>query len=131
VNYEAAASGRLDSQYATLEGIVHPLKFGDRSDHPILTFKLYTSIGEVHIFSAPGFPDLRVSTHLEDAKIRIDGVFASAFNARRQLLGYRMAVASPDQIKVLVPPTGDAFGSRLPLWAACSISRRTSILDTV
>jgi diguanylate cyclase (GGDEF)-like protein len=109
VSYEAAASGRLDSQYATLEGIVHPLKFGERPNHPILTFKLYTSIGEIHIFTAPGFPDLRASTHLEDAKIRLEGVFATAFNARRQLLGYRMAVASPDQVKVLEPPTGDAF----------------------
>ena len=109
VTYEAAASGRLDSQYAVLEGIVHPLKFAEQSDRPIITFELYTSIGQIHIFTAPGFPDLRASAHLEDAKIRIEGVFATVFNARRQLLGYQMEVDSPDQIKVLEPSTGDAF----------------------
>jgi diguanylate cyclase (GGDEF)-like protein len=109
VSYDVAASGRLDAQYVVLEGIVHPLKSGERINDPVLTFELYTSIGQVHVFTAPDFPDLHASAYLEDSKVRIEGVFGTVFNSRRQLLGYHMQVSTPEQIKVLEPSTGNPF----------------------
>jgi diguanylate cyclase (GGDEF)-like protein len=109
VTSEDAATGLLDSNYVTVEGVVHPIKFAEQTSHPILTFELYTSIGQIHVYTDPGFPDLRQSRHLEDAKVRISGVLGTIFNSRRQLVGYQLMVASPSQIEVIEPGVRDPF----------------------
>ncbi|MGA2727489.1 MAG: EAL domain-containing protein [Terracidiphilus sp.] len=109
VTFEDAASGRLDSQYVVLEGIVHPLKFAEQPDHPLLTFELYTALGQIHVSTSPGFPDLRATGDLEDARIRIKGVFGTIYNSRRQLVGYDLNIASPSQIEIIEPAVGDPF----------------------
>ena len=109
VTFDDAASGKLDSQYVAVEGIVHPLKFAEQPDHPLLTFELYTAFGQVHVFTSPGFPDLRSSRILEDARVRIRGAFGTVFNSRRQLVGYQLAISSPDQIEVIEPAVNDPF----------------------
>ena len=81
---DAANSGILDSQFVSIEGIVHPLSFAEEPSHPILTFQLYTSIGRVYVSTAPGFPDIRESQSFEDAKVQVSGVFGTIFNSRRQ-----------------------------------------------
>ena len=89
---DLASSGLLDSQFVSIEGIVHPLKFAEDPYHPVFTFELYTSLGQVHVYAAPGFPDLRTSRPLEDARVRIQGVFGTVFNSRRQLVGYQLQI---------------------------------------
>ena len=111
VTFEDAASGRLDSQYVVLEGIVHPLKFAEQPDHPLLTFELYTALGQIHVSTSPGFPDLRVTGHLEDARVRIKGVFGTIYNLRRQLVGYDLVISSPSQIEILEPAVGNPFAA--------------------
>ena len=76
---------------------------------PVFTFDLYTSLGQVHVFTSPGFPDLRKSLSIEDARVRMQGVFATIFNARRQLVGYQLELASPANIQVLEPAVADPF----------------------
>jgi diguanylate cyclase (GGDEF)-like protein len=107
--FEDAASGRLDSQYVVLEGIVHPLKFAEQPDHPLLTFELYTALGQIHVSTSPGFPDLRATGDLEDARIRIRGVFGTIYNSRRQLVGYDLVISSPSQIEIIEPAVGNPF----------------------
>jgi diguanylate cyclase (GGDEF)-like protein len=109
VTFEDAASGRLDSQYVVLEGIVHPLKFAEQPDHPLLTFELYSALGQIHVSTSPGFPDLRATGHLEDARVRIKGVFGTIYNSRRQLVGYDLIISSPSQIEIIEPAVGDPF----------------------
>jgi hypothetical protein len=104
VTTDSAASGLLDSQYASVEGVVHPMKFGEQPSHLVLTFQLFAAFGQIHVFTSPGFPDLRQSGKLEDARVRIRGVFGTVFNSHRQLVGYQLLVASPSQIEVLDPP---------------------------
>ena len=111
VTFDDAASGRLDSQYVVVEGVVHPLKFAEQPDHPLLTFELYTAFGQIHVFASPGFPDLRASGSLEDARVRIQGAFGTIFNSRRQLVGYQLAISSPSQIEVIEPAIGNPFAS--------------------
>lgn len=106
---DLASSGLLDSQFVSIEGIVHPLKFAEDPYHPVFTFELYTSLGQVHVYAAPGFPDLRTSRPLEDARVRIQGVFGTVFNSRRQLVGYQLQIASPENIQVLEPAVADPF----------------------
>lgn len=109
VTFDDAEAGRLDSQYVSVEGVVHPLTFAELPDHPILTFELYTSFGQIHVSTSPGFPDLRTSGNLEDARVRIRGAFGTIFNSRRQLVGYQLAISSPSQIEVIEPPIANPF----------------------
>jgi diguanylate cyclase (GGDEF)-like protein len=109
VTFDDAAAGRLDSQYVSVEGVIHPLKFAERPDHPILTFELYTAFGQIHVSTSPGFPDFRASGNLEDARVRIQGAFGTIFNSRRQLVGYQLSISSPSQIDVIEPPIPTPF----------------------
>ncbi|MGB6721468.1 MAG: EAL domain-containing protein [Terracidiphilus sp.] len=106
---EAANAGLLDSQYVSVEGVVHPIKFGEDPGHPILTFELYSSFGQIHVSTSPGFPDLRQTGNLEDARVRIRGVFGTLFNSRRQLVGYQLLISTPSQIQVIEPAVRDPF----------------------
>jgi diguanylate cyclase (GGDEF)-like protein len=110
VTVSDVAAGLLDAQYATIEGVIHPLKFGEESSHPKLTFDLFTDLGRVHVYTSPLFPDLQHSKYLEDAKARIRGVFGTVFNSRRQLVGYQFLVESPSDIDVTEPAIPNPFG---------------------
>lgn len=105
----AAATGALDCQYAAIEGVVHPMQFSDYPGHPIVTFDVQTDLGRVHVEAAPGLLDRQRGGDLNDAGVRIRGVFSTIYNSRRQILGYHMLVASRRDIEVLEPAIGDPF----------------------
>lgn len=104
-----AAAGILDSQFVSIEGIVHPIKVAEDPDHPIFTFELASSLGQIHVYTSPLFSDASRGRRFEDARVRIHGVFGTVFNNRRQLIGYQLLVGSPDQVEVLDPPAPDPF----------------------
>lgn len=133
-----AAAGLLDSRYVVLSGIVHPLKFDEDFNHPVFTFELHTELGQVHVFTSPGFPDLRRSGRLEDAEVRIRGVFGTVFNARRQMIGYQLLVASPSDIRIVEPAVPDPFslettpiGSLLRFSPRARFGHRVRVAGTV
>ena len=105
----AAASGVLDSRYVSVEGVVHPLKFGDNPHHPVVTFDLETAAGRLHVSTAPTFADRLHAENLDDAGVRIRGVFETIYNSRRQILGDQLQVAAPSDIEVLEPTVPDPF----------------------
>src|SRR5581483_4082544 len=88
-----AASGILDSQFVEVEGVVHPMKGDEGAKH--LTFELYSPVGQIHVFTAPSFGDAQELRRVEDAKVRMRGVFGTVFNSRRQLVGYQLSISSP------------------------------------
>lgn len=106
---ELAASGLLDSQFVSIEGIVHPIHFAEQPDHPVFTFELYTSLGQVHVYTSPDFPNLLASGSIEDARVRIRAVFGTIYNSRRQLVGYQAQLATPAEIQILEPAASNAF----------------------
>jgi len=109
VTSDQAAAGVLDSRYVTLDGIVHPMKSGEESNHPNLTFELLTPVGQVHVYTSPLFPAIEHSRNLEDARVRIQGVFGTLYNSRRQMVGYQLLVESRSDIDVIEPPVADPF----------------------
>lgn len=111
VTHDNAAAGLLDSQYVSIEGVVHPLRAGEQPNHPALSFELLSPVGQVHVFTSPLFPGLDQSRGLEDARVRVRGVFGTVFNARRQLVGYQLNVESRSAIDVLEPPV-DPFSTQ-------------------
>jgi diguanylate cyclase (GGDEF)-like protein len=109
VTQSMAAAGVLDSQFVSIEGVVHPIRVGEESNHTALTFDLVTAVGQVHVYTSPAFPDLEHSRHLEDASVRIRGIFGTVFNSRRQLVGYQLLVETPSDIAVLEPAVPHPF----------------------
>jgi diguanylate cyclase (GGDEF)-like protein len=109
VTAAAAASGVLDSRYVSVEGVVHPIKFGDNPHHRIVTFDLETAAGRLHVSTAPTFADRLHAENLDDAGVRIRGVFETIYNSRRQILGEQLQVATPSDIEVLEPAVPDPF----------------------
>ena len=135
---ELAAAGLLDSHFVSIEGVVHPLKFAEQPYHPIFSFPLYTSLGQVHVFTAPGFPDLRKSSQIEDARVRMRGVFSTVYNERRQLVGYQLQLASPANIQIIEPAVADPIampatpiGSLLRYSHGSHFGHRVKIAGTV
>jgi diguanylate cyclase (GGDEF)-like protein len=102
-----ASSGVLDSQFVEVEGVVHPLKLHEEPGH--LTFELYTSFGQMHVFAGPTFSRTEYLQNLADATVRIRGVCGTVFNSRRQLVGYQLSVSSAEEIEVLEAASADWF----------------------
>ena len=106
---DQASAGILDSQFVSLEGIVHPIRIDKQRYHPVWTFELISSLGRVHVFTSPEFPNLQEARKFEDARVRMSGVLGSVFNSRRQLVGYQLLVQRPEQIQVLEPGVANPF----------------------
>lgn len=105
-----ASQGLLDSQFVRIEGIVYPLKFGENPLRPLITFALMSALGPIHVYASPAFPPLdQAARRFEDARVDIHGVLGSVFNSRRQLIGYQLLVANPEQIHILEPAVADPF----------------------
>ncbi|HZZ38591.1 MAG TPA: diguanylate cyclase, partial [Acidobacteriaceae bacterium] len=113
VTLEKSASGSLDSRYVAIEGVVHPMKAREASAHSALTFDIFTSVGQVHVYTSPLFPGLEQSRSLEDARVRIRGVFGTVFNSRRQLVGYQLLVEQRSDVDVLEPGASNPFAAQV------------------
>ncbi len=111
VTVAEATAGAFDSQYVSLEGIVHPIKVGEESNHPALTFELLSPVGQVHVYTSSYFPGIDEARSLEDARVRIRGVFGTVFNSRRQLVGYQLLVERRSDIDVLEPAAANPFAT--------------------
>jgi PAS domain S-box-containing protein len=107
VDPASAATGIYDSRWVQIDGLVRPIM---RTGSGYL-FTLQTQLGSVSaLLVSPG-----ASGQLEtlvDAKVRAVGVFATSFTKDRVLTGYRMFIASPDALQVLVPPAVESPFSR-------------------
>src|ERR1051326_6517429 len=99
LNGRDAASGVLDSRYVEVEGVIHPMKRDEDPKH--LTFELFSSVGQIHVYTGPAFSGARYVRTLEDALVRMRGVLGTVFNSRRQLVGYQLSVGSINDIQVL------------------------------
>lgn len=104
-----ASSGLLDAQFVSVEGVVHPVMAGHAGGHMIPAFELFTAFGRVHVYTSPYFPGLDFTRRFEDARVRIRGVLGTVFNARHQLVGYRLLVETPSQIEVIEPAVANPF----------------------
>jgi diguanylate cyclase (GGDEF)-like protein len=102
-----ASSGMLDSDFVEVEGVVHPLKSGQDPRH--LSFDLFTSFGQIHVSSPPGFGTIEQLRAMEDATVRVRGVCGTIFNSRRQLIGFQLSISKLDDIKVVEAPDKAPF----------------------
>jgi PAS domain S-box-containing protein len=96
VNPEIAPSGKYDSRWVVLEGVVRPFAKGIGSAE----FNLETSLGSVAgtMIVPPSMEELQ---QYVDTKVRVRGVMGTTFTSKGVLTGYRLFVHSPAHIQVL------------------------------
>jgi signal transduction histidine kinase len=130
---KAVDSGIMDSQWLQMSGTVHSVELQD--GHLTLNVVDDGAEFEVLIGHPPSQP---VPDFLVDAKVRLNGVCATIFNQKRQLVGVRLFVPNLDFVTPEQSPPMDPFsrpvhaiGSLLQFASAEEAQHRLRVQGTV
>jgi signal transduction histidine kinase/DNA-binding NarL/FixJ family response regulator/HPt (histidine-containing phosphotransfer) domain-containing protein len=96
-------TGRYDSDYVEVEGVVQSVTYDNR--HAVL--HVFSNAHQFRVI-VPSLAD-DLPTHLVDARIRLRGVCGTMFNDRRQMLGIQIFAPAVGQIEILHPAPADPF----------------------
>lgn len=110
---EELSSGRHDSQWVEVQGVV--IRQSVDWGHLVVQLASGSSRLSVRILEF----DPQQLPNWVDARVKIRGVAATAYNNRRQLVGFHLLTQSPQFLEVLRPPTPDAFS--LPIRSSASL----------
>ncbi|HOB33303.1 MAG TPA: hypothetical protein PKH32_10540, partial [Verrucomicrobiota bacterium] len=105
VTYEQLASGREDSQFVEINGIVRTVYLDPASQYHLV--EIATGGGRLSVF-ARHLPVERIED-LPDSKVRVRGVCSTLFNRRRQLFAIRLMVPRPEDLVIEQPAPKDPF----------------------
>jgi signal transduction histidine kinase len=105
VTYEQLASGREDSQFVEVAGIVRSLQFDEPSQH--YRIEIATGGGRLTVY-ARNLP-VRRTDILLDSTVRVRGVCSTRFNHQRQLFSIRLMVPRPDDLVIEQPAPPEPF----------------------
>ncbi len=97
VPYEQLVTGRFDSNWVAVRGIVHAARIAMIWDHPALVASVAVPGGSisVHILDYSGIP----VNSLVDSEVTLRGVCGTEFNDRRQIIGVRLFVPDGREVK--------------------------------
>jgi PAS domain S-box-containing protein len=110
---EELSSGRHDSQWVEVQGVV--IRQSVEWGHLVVQLASGSARLSVRILEF----DPQQLPNWVDARVKIRGVAATAYNNRRQLVGFHLLTQSPQFLEVLRPPTPDAFS--LPIRSSDSL----------
>ncbi len=105
VTFDQLASGKEDSQFVEVAGIVRSVSFEESSKHFVI--ELATGGGRLIAYARDLPPAL--AQNLVDSAVRIRGVCSSQFNRQRQLFAIRLMVPRTDDLTVEAPAPADPF----------------------
>jgi signal transduction histidine kinase len=105
VNYEQLASGREDSQFVEIAGIVRSVQFQELSRHYLI--EIATGGGRLSVY-ARELPVKRTEDLL-DSTVRVRGVCSTQFNHQRQLFAIRLMVPRPEDLMIEQTVPDDPF----------------------
>lgn len=105
VTYEQLASGKEDSQFVEIAGIVRSVEFDEASQHHLI--QIATGGGRLSVYAR----QLPVASkdELPDSTVRVRGVCSTQFNHQRQLFAIRLMVPRPADLLLEQPSPRDAF----------------------
>ena len=134
VSFEQLASGKEDSQFVEISGIVRAVQQEDGS--PYFVVKLATGGGRLTAY-APRLPVERPE-ELVDSTVRVRGVCSTQFNHQRQLFAIRLMVPRPDDFIIEIPAPKEPFsiptqplGSLLQFAPQDTYGRRVKVAGVV
>ena len=103
--YEQIASGKEDSQFVEIAGIVRSVEFDETSQHHLI--QIATGGGRLSVY-ARQLP-VKSKDELPDSTVRVRGVCSTQFNHQRQLFAIRLMVPRPEDLVVEQPAPSDGF----------------------
>ncbi len=105
VTYEQLASGKEDSQFVEIAGVVRSVEFDEVSQHHLI--EIATGGGRLSVYAR----QLPVASkdELPDSTVRVRGVCSTQFNHQRQLFAIRLMVPRPEDLHVERAAPHDAF----------------------
>jgi signal transduction histidine kinase/urease beta subunit len=134
VSYEQLASGKEDSQFVEIAGIVRSVQFDEASQHHLI--EIATGGGRLSVY-ARQLPVER-KEDLPDSTVRVRGVCSTQFNHQRQLFAIRLMVPRPEDLLVERAAPRDVFagppraiGSLLRFAPQEAFGHRVKIAGTV
>ena len=134
VTYEQLASGKEDSQFVEIAGVVRSVQLIEASQYHLI--EIATGGGRLSVY-ARQLPVMR-SAELVDSTVRVRGVCSTRFNHQRQLFAIRLMVPRPDDLVVEAPAPRDPFaiparpiGSLLQFAPQESSGHRVKVAGTV
>ncbi|MBN9690908.1 MAG: PAS domain S-box protein [Verrucomicrobia bacterium] len=107
VAMEQLASGRFDSQWVEIEGVV--IRQAEDWGHLLLVVATGNSRTPVRIlkFGQPPWPNW------VDARVRVQGVAGTSYNDRRQLTGFHLLTQNTNFVTVIEPAPADPFSAAI------------------
>ena len=105
VTFQQLASGREDSQFVEIGGIVRSVHFDETSRHFVVQIAAGGGRLAVYVERLP----VAVPEALVDGTIRVRGVCSTQFNHQRQLFAIRLMVPRPEDLVVEGPEISDPF----------------------
>jgi len=105
VTYEQLASGKEDSQFVEITGVVRSIQLHEASQHYLI--EIATGGGRLSVYTRQ-LPAKRAE-ELLDSTVRVSGVCSTEFNHQRQLFAIRLMVPRPADFVVELPAPQDPF----------------------
>lgn len=105
VTYEQLASGREDSQFVEITGVVRSVQRDGASQYYLVN--LATGGGRLWVFT-PELPAKQIA-ELPDSTVRVRGVCSALFSHQRQLFAIRLMVPRPEDLVIELPAPRDPF----------------------
>ena len=103
--FEQLASGKEDSQFVEVAGIVRSVSFEETTKHYLI--ELATGGGRLTVYASE-LPTAQAQ-NLVDSTVRIRGVCSSQFNRQRQLFAIRLMVPRAADVAVEIPAPAEPF----------------------
>lgn len=132
--FNQLASGREDSQFVEVEGIVRSIHFEAVSQHHLIEIATGGGRLTVYIKELPGVK----TDALVASTVRVRGVCSTLFNRQRQLFAIRLMVPRAEDFVVVQPSPADPFsipaqslGSLLQFTPQGTYGQRVKISGTV
>ena len=134
VTYEQLASGKEDSQFVEIAGVVRSVQLIEASQYHLI--EIATGGGRLSVY-ARQLPVMQTA-ELVDSTVRVRGVCSTRFNHQRQLFAIRLMVPRPDDLVIEAPAPRDPFaiparpiGSLLQFAPQESSGHRVKVAGTV
>ena len=105
VAIEQLVSGREDSQFVEISGIVRAVRFEEESQNYLLDLVMG---GERFTAYARQLPTT-ATEELVDSTVQVRGVCSTLFNRQRQLFGFRLLVPRAEDVLVVKPAAANPF----------------------
>lgn len=134
VTFDQLASGKEDSQFVELDGIIRSVQFEEASQHHVI--ELATGGGRLPVY-AKYLPALKLD-ELVGSTARVRGVCSTVFNRQRQLFAIRLMVPRLEDLTIEKPAGSDPFdiptrniGSLLQFTPEGSYGHRVKVRGTL